>query len=84
MLPVPVALSPLAPPVAVAVQVSEPRSGFEARRSPTCAPVAVEGPLGEASERQGGDLEIDDVHAGGVEPDHHRPLEDPTDPAGVA
>src|SRR5580658_9944432 len=48
MLPVPVALSPLAPPVAVAVQVSEAMSGLSPRASVTDAPVAVEGPAFEA------------------------------------
>jgi hypothetical protein len=44
MLPVPVALKPVAPPEAVAVQVSELMAGLRARGSVTDAPVAVDGP----------------------------------------
>ena len=48
MLPEPEALSPVAPPDPVAVQVSELTAGFEARGSVTDTPVAVEGPELEA------------------------------------
>ena len=48
MLPDPEALKPVAPPVAVAVQVSEVMAGYSASRSVTDAPVAVEGPEFEA------------------------------------
>jgi hypothetical protein len=49
MLPDPVALKPVAPPVAVAVQESELMAGFEARGSVTEAPAAVDGPELEAT-----------------------------------
>src|SRR5580658_3672209 len=50
--PVPVALKPVAPPVWLAVQVSEATPGFEARGSETVAPVAVERPQFEATKAQ--------------------------------
>ena len=49
MLPEPEALKPVAPPDPVAVQVSELMAGLRARGSVTEAPVAVEGPVFEAT-----------------------------------
>ena len=49
MLPEPVALKPVAPPDPVAVQVSEAMTGFRARGSITLRPVAVDGPVFEAT-----------------------------------
>jgi hypothetical protein len=49
MLPVPEGLKPVAPPDAVAVQVSELMAGLRASGSVTDAPVAVEGPELEAT-----------------------------------